>query len=97
MRSRYSAYKLGLVAYIIATTHPDGAHYQADQARWQREIQEFCRSTRFERLQVLSAQGDTVVFRATLFAGKRDVSFTEISLFCQHEGRWKYHSGKILP
>ena len=97
MRSRYSAYKLGLTDYIMSTTHPDGPHYQANRAQWKREIEAFCRTTQFVHLDVLSAVGDSVLFRATLFAGTRDVSFTEISLFRQHNGRWKYHSGTQTP
>ena len=97
MRSRYCAYKLGLVAYIMETTHPDGPHFQANRVQWKREIEEFCRATQFVQLHVLSAVGDTVTFRAALLAGTRDVSFTEISTFRQHNGRWKYHSGTPLP
>ncbi len=93
MRSRYTAYALNLPAYIMKTTHPDGPQYHADHAAWKREIESFCHNTVFARLQILAAEGDTVTFRATLFAGSRDVSFTEKSLFRQHNGRWKYYSG----
>src|SRR5215216_5092623 len=63
MRSRYSAYALSLAAYIMKTTHPDGTQYKPDQAAWKREIELFCQNTRFERLQILAAQGDMVTFR----------------------------------
>jgi SEC-C motif-containing protein len=96
MRSRYSAYALGLTDYIMKTTHPDGTQYKPDQAAWKREIELFCQNTRFERLQILAAQGDMVTFRATLFANQHDISFTEISVFRQHNGQWKYYSGKQL-
>jgi SEC-C motif-containing protein len=96
MRSRYSAYALGLAAYIMKTTHPDGPQYKPDQASWKREIEMFCQNTRFERLQILGAQGDMVTFRATLFANHLDISFTEISVFRQHNGHWKYYSGTQL-
>lgn len=96
MRSRYSAYVLHLTAYIIKTTHPDGTRYQVDQARWTREIEEFSQNTRFARLQILAAHEDMVTFRATLFANEREVSFTEVSIFRQHNGQWKYYSGTRL-
>ncbi|MEZ4669590.1 MAG: YchJ family metal-binding protein [Anaerolineae bacterium] len=93
MRSRYSAYALNLADYIIQTTHPDGEHYQADRAAWTREVELFCKNTRFEGLHIMAAHADMVTFRATLFANQRNVSFTEISLFRRHNGRWTYFSG----
>ena len=96
MRSRYSAYALGLTDYIMKTTHPDGTRYNPNQADWKRDIELFSQNTRFERLQILAAQGDMVTFRATLFEKQRDVSFTEISVFRQYNGQWKYYSGTRL-
>ena len=96
MRSRYSAYALHLAAYIMKTTHPDGPQYNPDPVAWKRAIELFCQNTRFERLQILAVQGDMVTFRATLFAHQRDVSFTEMSVFRQHNGQWKYYSGTQL-
>jgi SEC-C motif-containing protein len=96
MRSRYTAYALGLADYIMKTTHPDGPQYNPDAAAWKRDIERFSRSTRFERLQILGAQGDIVTFRATLFSGQQDTSFTEVSVFRQHNGQWKYYSGTQL-
>jgi SEC-C motif-containing protein len=96
MRSRYTAYALGLAAYIIKTTHPDGPQYNPDAAAWKRDIEHFSRSTRFERLQILGAQADMVTFRATLSANGRDASFTEVSVFRQHNEQWKYYSGQQL-
>ncbi len=101
MRSRYTAYALGQVAYLMQTTHPAGPHYQPDLARWQTELASFCRSTRFAGLTILSvengeADNGWVTFTATLFQGQKDVSFTERSLFKQVEGRWLYLSGEFL-
>lgn len=96
MRSRYVAYALNLSDYIMKTTHPDGEHFQSDKAAWKRDIEAFCKNTTFARLQILSAADDKVMFRASLFAAGRDVSFTEISTFRQHNGHWKYFSGAPL-
>lgn len=96
MRSRYTAYTLDRIDYIMQTTHPDGPRYEADVVTWQRELDAFARGTRFAGLQILATEGDTVTFRATLFEGSRDVSFSECSLFKEHEGHWKYFSGERI-
>jgi len=96
MRSRYSAYALGLSAYIMQTTHPDGDRYNSDAAAWKSDIERFSQNTRFAGLQILGAKDDRVTFRAILFEGQRDVSYTEVSLFRQHNGQWKYFSGTLL-
>jgi SEC-C motif domain protein len=94
MRSRYSAYALDRIDYIMLTTHPDGEHYRANAAAWKSDLESFSRGTRFDKLEILAVEGDTVTFHATLFAAGRDVSFTERSLFKMHDGRWKYFSGE---
>ena len=96
MRSRYSAYALGLSAYIIKTTHPNGDRYNSDAAAWKRDIERFSQNTRFVGLQILGAKEDKVTFHAILFEGQHDVSYTEVSLFRQHNGQWKYLSGTLL-
>jgi SEC-C motif-containing protein len=94
MRSRYAAYALNNVEYIIATTHPDSPHYSSDREAWRREIETFCKETTFAGLDILAVEPDTVTFRATLFQNARDVSFTERSLFKQYNGRWMYQSAQ---
>lgn len=96
MRSRYAAYALDRPDYIMHTTHPDSPHFSADEATWLHEIEDFSRGTQFVKLQILNVEGDAVTFRATLFVGNRDVSFTERSLFKLHDGKWKYLSGESL-
>ena len=101
MRSRYTAYALGAAQYIMATTHPEGPHHQADPAVWLEELRSFCSRTRFVQLRVLTRHIDgdqgTVRFHATLMQGPQDVSFTEHSLFLRHDGQWKYHSALQTP
>ena len=102
MRSRYTAYALSNVAYIIDTTHPQSPLYQTNTVDWAAELEQFCTSTRFKRLDVLSTSNDSsetgrVTFTATLFQGVRDVSFTERSLFRTHNGKWLYVSEDITP
>ncbi len=90
MRSRYSAYALGKIDYIMATTHPDSPHLLGDRNVLRAQLQQFSDGTRFAGLQILAAGGDTVTFHAVLFEDERDVSYTERSLFKQKDGRWLY-------
>lgn len=97
MRSRYSAYALGLVDYVLTTADPTGPHGGASQRA---SVAAFCRDTRFEALEVLDASesGDvgSVSFRARLSRDGVDVSFGERSEFRLVEGRWLYRSGRPL-
>ena len=94
MRSRYSAYALGLVNYIIETTHVDNPHYRRDLSAWKKELAMFCKQTRFENLEILYTQEEgnfaVVSFKATLKQALQDVSFTEISSFKREGKKWFY-------
>lgn len=94
MRSRYSAYKLNLPDYIMATTHPLSPHYRADKEAWRREISAFSTSCSFDKLEVIDTQEREVTFIAHLREGSRDVSFKERSLFEKVKGRWLYLNGQ---
>lgn len=99
MRSRFCAYALGLDEYILATTHPEGPMWEPDRATWLARIRQFSESTKFSDLQVIGARttGDhaTVLFRCVLDQGGEARIFSEESVFIRHDGRWKYHSGKV--
>jgi len=95
MRSRWSAYAVGEIDYIIATTDPDGAQAHHDRAAWAAEIAAFSAHTRFEKLDIRDAppadedRGE-VRFHAKLSRDGRDVSFVERSEFIRRDGRWLY-------
>lgn len=93
MRSRYSAYALNRAEYIIQTTNPEGPMWRTDMAAWRADLEAFSTQTRFAGLIILAADHETVTFRAILFQGTRDVSFTERSVFHREDGRWLYTSG----
>ena len=99
MRSRYSAYALGLPAYIISTTHPANPQFCRDTAQWSHQISEFCLHTEFKKLEILDSQENgnfaTVTFVAHLTQNKKDASFTEKSDFEKINGKWLYRSGQI--
>lgn len=96
MRSRYSAYVLGDVSYIITTTHPKNFDYTEDKASWGISILQFSHKTTFEDLEILdfSEEGDEafVTFSAKLSQDGQDTSFEEKSRFLKKDGRWLYHS-----
>jgi SEC-C motif-containing protein len=89
MRSRYAAYALHLVDYIIETTH--SRKRMALQAQ---DILEFCRTTQFVNLTIHAfVDGPNeayVTFTAHLERNGTDVSFTEKSRFLKENGRWFY-------
>lgn len=100
MRSRYSAYALCLPAYIISTTHPANPQFREDTPQWSQKISEFCLQTEFKKLEILDFQQEdhlaTVTFTAHLAQHKKDVSFTEKSLFEKIQGKWLYLNGQII-
>jgi SEC-C motif-containing protein len=94
MRSRYAAYALGLVDYVIETTDPEGPHFVRDRATWQAQVSGFTQSTRFVGLEILGSGPDWVRFKAILEQDGGDASFEEQSTFVQRGGKWLYRSGK---
>lgn len=100
MRSRYSAYVLNLVDYIVNTTHPQHPDYMGDRQQWREYIHRFHIQTKFERLEVLEfVDGEneaTVSFTVHLRQGIEDGTFTEKSLFEKVDGRWLYKSGELV-
>jgi SEC-C motif-containing protein len=99
MRSRYSAYALGLADYIIVTTHKNNPSYTKDLKSWKKGILEFSQNTLFEGLKIVEfIDGENeafVIFTAYLKQGDNDVSFTEKSRFLKVGDRWLYESGQV--
>lgn len=98
MRSRYSAYALGRVDHLVATTHPDSPHHPGDAEAFRTELKAYCDAVRFTGLEVLEAgsDGDTghVRFRAH-FVGPRGAGVQEEhSRFLKVDGRWLYLDGR---
>jgi SEC-C motif-containing protein len=98
MRSRYSAFALGLGAYLLKTLaadHPDRADPEAERALARaRAAQRFLGLTILEA----SAEGDrgVVLFRARIFERGVDRSFAERSRFRREGGAWRYEGGDIV-
>lgn len=90
MKSRFSAYATGEVKYIQKTaTNQDDTD----------SIKEFCKNSEFKKLEILEfVDGENeayVTFRATIFQGDKDISFTEKSRFLKIEDRWLYVEGEL--
>jgi SEC-C motif-containing protein len=100
MRSRYAAFALKKVDYLLATSHPELIARHGDAA-FRRDLLRTCEEHRYPGLQVLEHREDgdqgEVEFRARVFRKGVDVSFTERSLFFREQGRWLYHSAIEHP
>lgn len=95
MRSRYSAFALGIADYIMDTTHPNNTDYTKDKENWRKSILNFAQNTRFLGLKISEfIDGNEeafVTFEAILGGG----SLCEKSRFLQVEGKWLYVSGEF--
>jgi len=94
MRSRYAAYSLQLVDYIIQTTHPSNELFKKTEKEMRKNILEFSQNTSFIGLEILDFQDGEkeafVTFKALLAQKGHDVSFQEKSRFLRENGRWLY-------
>ncbi len=100
MKSRYSAFALGLSHYIIQTTHKQNCDYKEDLSLWEKEINGFSKNTQFLGVDILDftqeQEGASVTFYANLLSQAKDISFIEKSKFYKVDGVWLYHSGEFL-
>lgn len=91
MRSRYSAYALGLVDYLLATWHPDtrpaALDLTADPARWI--------GLSVRRHTVVDDDHQSVEFVARHKVGGRAQRLHETSRFVREGGRWFYVDGDL--
>ncbi|MFD2091027.1 YchJ family protein [Blastococcus deserti] len=94
MRSRYSAFALGHIAYLLETWHPDTRPRALDLDP----------AVRWTGLEVLATTGGgllgaegTVQFRAHYVTGGRTGVQQETSRFVREGGRWRYLDGVSLP
>ncbi|NGX31099.1 MAG: hypothetical protein K940chlam8_00459 [Chlamydiae bacterium] len=99
MRSRFSAYALGLVNYIIETTHKEHPDFKKDLDVWKEEIEFFCEATEFVNLKIMEKEifqtQANVTFIAYLKQDGNSIKLFEKSLFLKENERWLYHSGQV--
>ena len=97
MRSRFSAYALRLIDYVMETTHADSPHRDRDVMAWRAGLMQFSQQTDFAGLAILRSSTNEVTFHAQLLQNGRDASFIEHSLFKQENGRWYYYAAQDKP
>jgi len=97
MRSRFSAYAMGKVDYLINTRPADK---RADENR--EELTQYCKSVSCVGLKIVSKEkggkaDDTgvVTFHASLQANGRRSLHIETSSFAREDGRWVYVDGVV--
>lgn len=96
MRSRFTAYCLKRVDYIVETTHPD-----TRSRNLRREVAETADQLQWSNLKVLSTKqgqaGDKigkVIFEAEYVYNSKQEKHHERSRFRRFEGKWKYLDDK---
>lgn len=98
MRSRYSAFVLGLGEYLLHSWHPD-----TQGSLTAEELTTLGRNTEWLGLSIIFARGTAtdpngvVEFKARYREDGRIVTLHERSNFEQVAGRWLYHDGLISP
>lgn len=94
MRSRYAAYALGKISYVVQTWHPASPLVPSDKVSWRKGLKTFASQTTYVGLKIMAEgkhpDGETVTFHARLLQGADDLSFVEQSLFRRVKGRWYY-------
>lgn len=99
MRSRYSAYAIGQVEYILRSTHSSNRKLYDRQT-----IENWAKSSVWQKLEVVSTDGGaakdkkgTVEFKAYfLDAARQSQIHHELSNFAKELGKWFFVDGKIL-
>ena len=87
MKSRYSAFVIGDIQYIINTST-----FQNDFD----DLKSFSYNCQFNKLEILEFSYDTVTFKVIIFCNGVDNSFIEKSYFIKKDGKWYYSGGDII-
>ena len=99
MKSRYSAYVVKDVKYIINTTDVNNPDYTPESVNWANDIEEFCINSDFRELKILefidSDEISYVKFYVNLYIQGVDQSFTEKSKFVKVNNKWLYVNGEF--
>ena len=97
MRSRYSAYVLGIADYIVKTTHP-----KFREKNFKVQIEKWMNQSRWTHLEVLEVVGGLnedelgeVEFVAEFYLDGQYQILHERSNFVRYKGRWVYTEGRI--
>ena len=99
MRSRYSAYSIIAVEYLIKTTHPSTRKFHDGEA-----IENWARSNVWQKLEIVTKSGGetkdkkgTVEFKAYFLDGNHKPQIHhERSNFAKELGKWFFVDGVVL-
>lgn len=99
MKSRYSAYVLKDVKYIIKTTDINNPDYTPEFDVWANDLTHFCNQSQFNKLEIIEVingnEESYVKFYVNVLIQGNDQSFTEKSKFVKRKGIWYYHSAEF--
>lgn len=100
LRARYSAYALGLVEYIINTTHPASPQYCENKDLWAKRLKEFSAHANFTKLEIFDIKEEKnlamIMFATSMTYDGEDASFVEKSYFEKINDNWFYRSGQLF-
>ncbi len=99
VRARYSAFALGLGAFLHATLsegHGDRAHGD-DVPRRVLELSSAGKGLKYMGVDVIASNDTEALFLAKIFEKGKDRGFAELSRFAWEDGTLCYVSGLLLP
>ena len=95
MRSRFAAYALGDIAYVMKTWDKRSPLRPKNTKAWRADLTQFAQSTDFVGLKIMADSAEdktgTVTFKALLFQNGQDISYIEQSFFNKQGNRWVYY------
>ncbi len=103
MRSRYSAFAVADVDYLVRTLHPDHDDLTMTDADLRASLRRSTRSHKYMGLTILDRQAPDaqglahVLFLAKVFENGKNLSFVELSSFAHDGVGWRYLSGTSRP
>jgi SEC-C motif-containing protein len=104
MRSRFSAFALGLGDYLVRTLAKTHADRALPSAALSSALSRAKDTQRFLGLRIVRAHAAVsdategeVLFVARVFERGADRSFAELSRFVREDGAWRYESGVVVP
>ena len=96
MKSRYSAYYIGDVNYIIKTTHEKNPLYEKDIKIWKENLENVSRGTIWQSLTIVDFIEREKESFVTFIANFEGGNLKEKSFFIKEQGIWKYRNYDIL-
>lgn len=104
MKARFTAYSLGVVPYVVKTTHPKNPDFEGVQD-FAADVKATCERLRFLKLEILESQevSETeanvsfIVTYSILKGGRGERKYLkEKSVFVKEDGRWLYRDREAL-